>query len=673
MALEKTFRGDLSTAIAKQIMAAAKTADQAKKNAVDVADAFGVDPMLMFGEFFAHALGARVTSGLPRRFQSRVPNVTMKDPSYIARGQSSPFSSSVGPFRSTGSGGFKGSGGGLGGGGINPEIVTRTPFDGLIRTPRVTNTATRGTNVVVHDEKLGNFISAVSISLSSSLNTVNQKIDDTNENINVAKDGIDQTYKKLEQNSDSLEEKLDAIIEALRYSNRSADAKRDKNEATAKESFQRQQVDLSNANRILMQDMDREEIRQMQQEDLADDDRGILSAFQGDMDLEDQDELPSLAEGGIVSGPDSGYLAVLHGDEAVIPLDNNFTQGQPSAVGKEPIGNMPMMAERGIRPGDNPSTMKPTFNSSVNISPIMGGKMKIGGADDLAKAIQLPAKMAGIVTGGIMSNVLSNTILPPGVTKHIRSIISPVMEAFGVSDASTELTESADRRFVQNQKRKDVLSGGLGKQAREKGILTKIKEFLFGGGGGNMTYRGTGGNTYVNNRTSGVGGKMYGTGGFFGGKKKEKTYKSKQDFGAILRATAMKDATMVINGFGDPERFKKKYGITAEQFLALPDYPTDQSSLNSDVFTKSVAYENAYDYRKFESPEYGLKTSNIAYNMSMDDEINGIVDGLTNPDNQVIMNNQAANSNVDNQIEYSAIKFKGNPLKAGTYISPYSV
>ena len=32
------------------------------------------------------------------------------------------------------------------------------------------------------------------------------------------------------------------------------------------------------------------------------------------------DDLPQLAEGGIVSGPDSGYLAVLHGDEAVIPL-----------------------------------------------------------------------------------------------------------------------------------------------------------------------------------------------------------------------------------------------------------------------------------------------------------------------------------------------------------------
>ena len=56
---------------------------------------------------------------------------------------------------------------------------------------------------------------------------------------------------------------------------------------------------------------------------------------------------------------------------------------------------------------------------------------------------------------------------------------------------------------------------------------------MFGTGGGGMTYRGTGGNTYVNNRTSGTGG--YGVGGWpFGGGKKEKTYESKQDFGAIL-------------------------------------------------------------------------------------------------------------------------------------------
>jgi len=529
--------------------------------------------------------------------------------------------------------------------------------------------------IEVRDKKLGVFLEKVALSLSSSLNTVNEKLNETNENVISAKDGINQTYRKLEQSSDSLEQKLDSIIEALRFANRADETKRDRNEASAKEAFIQQQVDLSNANRILMQDMDRQEIRDMQAADIAEDDRGAINNLAGNISDNEEDELPSLARGGIVSGPDSGYLAVLHGDEAVIPLDNNFTQGESTAVGKEPISNMPMMAERGITPGDNPSSMRPKFtmNSSKVSTPRLNSSGSGKGGGDLAKAIQLPSKVAGLVTGSLVANVLSSSILPKGITKHIKTIISPIMNAFGVPNVASNLAEESGDRFTKMQKDEGVLSANLGRRGREKGILGKIKSFLFGEGGGSMTYRGMGGNTYVNNRTSGVGGKMYGTGGFFGGKKKEKTYKSKQDFGAILRATAMKDATMVINGFGDPERFKKKYGITAEQFLALPDYPTDQSSLNSDVFTKSVAYENAYDYRKFESPDYGLKEASIAYNMSMDDEVSNIMNGLSEPENQILMNNQNASGNVDNQLEYSAIKVKGNPLKSGTYISPYSV
>ena len=48
----------------------------------------------------------------------------------------------------------------------------------------------------------------------------------------------------------------------------------------------------------------------------------------------------------------------------------------------------------------------------------------------------------------------------------------------------------------------------------------------------------------------------------------------------------------------------------------------NQSSNSSEFFTKNVAYNNAYDYRKFDSPEYGLRTSEVAYNMSMQDEVN---------------------------------------------------
>ena len=526
--------------------------------------------------------------------------------------------------------------------------------------------------IKVRDEKLGVFLAKLALSLSSSFNSINEKLNETDDGITATKDGIDKTYKKLEQNSDSLESKLDAIIEALRYSGDIEKQKRDQREAAAKIAKQREDIDLSNTNRILMQDMDRQEVRDLQRENLADDIADDASNnFQGET-VDPMDDLPQLAEGGIVSGPDSGYLAVLHGDEAVIPLDNNYTQGEPSAVGDKPISQMPMMAERGITPGDNPSSMKPKF--TVN-SPVSSPTLNFGGmgsGEDLAKAIQLPAKAAGLVTMGIMGNVMKQALLPPGIIGHLQTLTSPIARAFGIPDLmAANQKEKSEQEYAQSQERQEVLDAKRGKLGREKGILGKIKDFLFGSGGGGMTYRGTGGNTYINNRTSGTGG--YGVGGWpFGGGKKEKTYESKQDFGAILRATAMKDATMVINGFGDPERFKKKYGITAEQFLALPDYPTDQSSLNSNVFTKTVAYNNAFDYNELASPQYGLKTSAIAYNMSMEDEVNSMVDSISDSVDPIVMNN-VNSADTGNQTPYSAIAVRGNPLKEGTYVSPYSV
>ena len=576
-------------------------------------------------------------------------------------------------YISQGKGGAKGvsgkdpmvGGGGGGRGPINPEIVNQTPFDGLVRRPTINNTNPRSKAVIVQDRALGNFLVAVSLSLNSSLNSLNQKADETTEGIIVAKDGIDKTYKKLEQSSDTLENKLDAIIDALRYSNNQEKVLADEREVQSKRAKEAAETDFSTANEILMQDMDREEIRQMQERDIAEDDRGAI--IDTPTQNEDQLDIPfagEFAEGGIASGPDSGYLAVLHGDEAVIPLDNNYTQGQPSAIGQKPIATMPMMAERGT---DNADSMTPTFRPNVTMASAPSISFGGGGSgmgELLSKAIQLPAKAAGLVTMGLMNKVLRSGNISPEIAAHLKSMSAPISAAFGVPDILTaDLAPEDDGR-------EDYTSAGGGQRRRERGLFGRFKDFILGTGGGSMTYRGgTGGNTYMNNRSSGTGG--YGTGGYgtggwpFGGKKDNKTIIDKMKYDpnhpdGTSQPNPHPPGSTLYNIF---ERHR--------QYDEL-DMLGSINSGDSQFFAKNVTYDNAYDY--YNSPNYGLRTSEVAYNMSMQDEVNQISDSLANPESQVVMNNASVNENGgDQQIEYSAIAVRGNPLKDGTYISPYAV
>ena len=276
--LQKTYSGhpDALGNIARQIWMARNVASAARKESQSWADTNpdlvkGVTPMFGRGQIFGRELQRRATSSLPKRFQRQL----LGPRDYWLTGQST-VDPLMGVGKDTKSGGAMR---------LLPEYQNiahpdekayRSNANKVPKAPTTTNTAKREKGVVVKDQQLGNFLAAIALSLSSSFNSINKKLDEANEGIIVAKDGIADTHKKLEHHSDSLESKLDDIIDALRFANTQEKVQKDQRQAASKKSEQKKSTDLSTAKGILMQDMDKEEIRQMQMEDIDEDDRGPI-------------------------------------------------------------------------------------------------------------------------------------------------------------------------------------------------------------------------------------------------------------------------------------------------------------------------------------------------------------------------------------------------------------
>ena len=660
--LQQTFSGhpDHLGNIARLLWSARNVASAARQESQGWADTNpdlvkGVTPMFGRGQIFGRELQRRATSRLPRRFQRQL----LGPRDYWLTGQST-VDPLMGVGKDTKSGGAMR---------LLPEYQNiahpdekayRSNASKLPKAPGVNNTAKREKGVAVKDQKLGNFLAAVALSLSSSFNSINRKLDEANEGIIVAKDGIADTHKKLEHHSDSLESKLDDIIDALRFANIQEKIQKDQRQSDAKAAEDAKATDLSSANAVLMQDMDRQEIRQMQMEDIAEDDRGPIGDPWEDP-KEKQLSLQGFEEGGIASGPDSGYLAVLHGDEAVIPLDNNYTQGETSALTNPVTPNTPMasntmpMMER----GNNLDSMNPKMlpwkglaRPSVSHSHVTNvGGSSVGGTD-LAAAIQLPSKAAGIVTMGLMGEVLKNAKLPPGVTAHIKSISSPISSAFGIPDiVSQDLTE--DSQFIQNQKRQEVLSARRGREGRERGVLGRIMDFITGKGG-------TGGSNTIYNRISGGTGGGYGVGG--GGIVES----IKNWFGlAKDKDHEVSPDTMMGNTINNMQNWRRRN----EQYMELLNQSSNSSS---EYFTKYVAFSDSSSAKSniLESPHglNGILKANSLNESSMADQVLSLT-SLNQPDVNVINNATRASKKPD--VVHSPMAVRGNPWEDGTYTGAY--
>ena len=210
------------------------------------------------------------------------------------------------------------------------------------------------------------------------------------------------------------------------------------------------------------------------------------------------DQKPPEAEtGGIISGPDSGYLAKLHGDEMVVPLDNNYTQGEPSAMdGKvrpvpetSAITSKPQSFEQGTS----------NLGSKVGFTKLNLGMASKSSSDSdamsqpLMDAMSLPMMVAG---GTVLSSVtnLMNQLGPESdsFAGEIAKVARPIADVFGLPNSlANKVTGQTSGKGDSDTKNKDKT------EAKKRGFFSNLFEKLkkVSGGAGN---RGGGGPSTTN-------------------------------------------------------------------------------------------------------------------------------------------------------------------------------
>lgn len=493
--LQQTYSGDLTGsltgAIADAVFAIATRGKSAKTQALAYAGKYGVDTAFKPGEFTAReGRNYLIEKTLGKRF---VPKTSMYD--IVARGQSSsdPLMGVPAHVRNL------------------PEYQQlANPAEQKFKenTSKLTGTATGGQKPVkVHDPKLGGLLTAAVDAINKNFTVLSDKLDDTQAEVIQTKESLFGTIKQLEQNSDVLENKLDSIIDALREQNITAKKQVDQDQVAKRSKEQSKETDQSGTQRLQDIGQTKEQAIQL---NLLEDSKEI-GKTSGDTE---QLDIPDLERGGIISGPDSGYLARLHGDEMIVPLDNNYTQGEPSAVDgvSRPKPQTPAIPPMNIaETGTSPTPMAPEtsvketpfapnfFSNVFAMQPPSETPDLSRKNEELQQAMELPIKGAGIATLHLLQKSLGGMgeVASP-IAEDMKKIASPIATAFGIPNTVADNIVSRIKSPDAPERNPQGTMDFKGRKSNEKAWWDPFGVFT-GKGGGKRGYGGTRVERYSNN------------------------------------------------------------------------------------------------------------------------------------------------------------------------------
>lgn len=284
--------------------------------------------------------------------------------------------------------------------------------------------ATRGSGRKVSKEELLTTLSSLVESLQSISNSINQTTQQSAEGIKEVAQAQSSLAEQLKFRTSSLEDKLDKIAEAISKQTQFEKQSIDKAEDTSAEKKLEKVSDLSAVENFDDLGTEEDESKKTGWEHIA---------------------LPGVPEaetGGIISGPDEGYLAKLHGDEMVIPLDNRFTRGQPSAMDGKVRPKPYTSRQQSFEVGSTPADIKPTSPMAPNIVNL-GGSFNQYQNENLLKAMELAPK----AVGGYLLSSTANYIKRMGseageLGSEVTKLMRPIAAVFGLSPSYANIASS---------------------------------------------------------------------------------------------------------------------------------------------------------------------------------------------------------------------------------------
>ena len=373
---------------------------------------------------------------------------------------------------------------------------------------KVAEAASGGGKQRASREDLLQAINAIAQSLDKTAQSINNSIGDSKQiasDVHAMKTDV---VNQISERTDGIEDKLTKIAEAINAQTALKKKTDDDDEGAVAIGDQQVQADV--ARDITVNDTTTDINEAALDTDQLDYKPGQPDAYQQRDQWREQQmrEGPQAERGAVFSGPDSGYKVpglTLHGDEAIVPIDNNYTQGEPSAVdGKvRPVPGESMVPPMNINVNNTYETGTPGVSASPIKMPDMMGDTSL--QQPLVDAMALPTKIAGGMALASASELIKQISGDsPAVSSELSKVITPLATIFDLPEglvnkakgsdslgkegttgsAAANATVKAEKNIFQ--KAFDGLKKLFGGGNDDSGGGDGVTELTVGGGGGDL-------------------------------------------------------------------------------------------------------------------------------------------------------------------------------------------